>query len=86
MKFVFSRASRALVAFAIAFTLGAPGLRAARLQAPQGSIVGTVVEPSNGVPIPNVEVGIVGTTLETHTDSSGHFVFDAVPVGRYTSL
>ncbi len=82
MKFAFSRASRALVAFAIAFTLGAPVL-AQPVQAPQGSLVGTVVDSSNGVPIPNVEVGIVGTTLETHTDSSGHFVFDAVPVGRY---
>jgi outer membrane receptor protein involved in Fe transport len=51
--------------------------------APQGSIVGTVVDATTGVAIPNVDVGIVGSTIKTRTDAAGRFKFDAVAPGRY---
>ena len=82
MEFAYSRVSRALVAFAIAFIIAVPAV-AAPTETPIGSIVGTVVDASNGAPLPNVAVRVVGTKLETRTDAAGHFMLTAVPVGRF---
>lgn len=51
--------------------------------APQGSIVGVVVDAANGVAIPGVRVTIAGTSRETTTDATGHFKFDSLAVGSY---
>jgi outer membrane receptor protein involved in Fe transport len=41
------------------------------------------VDATTGVPIPNVEVGLVGTQTTTHTDAAGRFKFDSVLVGQH---
>ena len=75
MKFAFpTRVSRALVALAITLSFAVPVI-AAPSEAPIGSIVGSVVDASNGSPLPNVEVRLVGTSLVTRTDSAGRFRF-----------
>lgn len=44
------------------------------------SITGTVKDTStNGAPVVNALVSIVGTSLSTRTDASGHFTFTTVP-------
>ncbi|MGC1380257.1 MAG: TonB-dependent receptor [Candidatus Baltobacteraceae bacterium] len=86
MKFAPTRLARTLVAFASALSFAAPALAAPTPPpptAPIGSIVGTVIDATTGVAIPDVEVRIVGTTTQTATDAGGHFKFDSVPIGRY---
>jgi outer membrane receptor protein involved in Fe transport len=83
VKFAFTRVSRALVALALTLAFAAPALAEPPPIAPQGSIVGIVLDAANGVAIPNVQVRIVGTSRVTATDSAGRFKFDSVPVGRY---
>ncbi len=82
MEFASSRVLRALAALAIAFIIAIPAV-AAPTEAPIGSIAGTVVDASNGAPLPNVEVRLVGTRLVTRTDPAGRFTLTAVPVGRF---
>ncbi len=82
VKLACSRALRALIVLVIALRFAAPAV-AAPEQSPIGSIVGTVVDAANGIPLPGVAVTIVGTTFATQTDATGHFAFDAVPVGRH---
>ncbi len=82
VNFAFTRVSCALAALAMTLICAAP-VCAAPTTAPQGSIVGTVVDAATGVPVPGVQVRIVGTSYKTVTDNSGKFKFDAVPVGRY---
>jgi outer membrane receptor for ferrienterochelin and colicin len=77
------RASRALLALALAFFFAVPASADPQTTLP-GSIVGTVVDAANGVAIPNVEVVLNLTTMKTKSDASGHFRFDAVPIGTYT--
>jgi hypothetical protein len=47
-----------------------------------GVIAGTVVEPSTGLPIPNVEVRVLGTSRIARSDSGGAFAFK-LDAGRY---
>jgi outer membrane receptor protein involved in Fe transport len=86
MEFPLMRGLRAVIALAVALGVAAPVWALPSPPppiAPQGSIVGTVVDAATGVPLPGVQVGIVGTNNKTVSDSSGRFKFDAVPVGRY---
>ncbi len=83
MNCVLIRGLRAIVVLAVAFGFAVPVGAEPPPIAPQGSIVGTVVDAATGVPIPGVQVTIVGTKNETVTDSAGRFKFDAVPVGRH---
>jgi outer membrane receptor protein involved in Fe transport len=82
VKLACSRALRALIVLVIALRFAAPAV-AAPEKSPIGSIVGTVVDAANGIPLPGVAVTIIGTTFATQTDATGHFAFDAVPVGRH---
>jgi outer membrane receptor protein involved in Fe transport len=69
---------------ALVTTLGfAAPVCAQPMSAPQGSIVGLVVDAANGAPIPDVRIRIVGTKQETVTDGGGRFVLKSVAVGRY---
>jgi hypothetical protein len=45
-------------------------------------VAGTVFESTTGLPVPNVEVRILGTSRMAHTDSAGGFKFSLEP-GRY---
>jgi outer membrane receptor protein involved in Fe transport len=83
VKSLFSRALRALPALAIALCFAVPAVAEPPPIAPQGSIVGIVVDASNGSAIPNVKVSIVGTDRKTTTDASGRFKFDSVSVGSH---
>jgi hypothetical protein len=47
-----------------------------------GFIAGTVVEPSTGLPVPNVVVRVLGTTRLARSDSGGLFTL-ALESGRY---
>jgi hypothetical protein len=84
---VLSRASRALLALAIALFLAVPAGAAPSPPSgavPPGSITGVVVDASNGVPISGVEVGVTNSQQKATTDASGRFRIDALPIGSYT--
>jgi outer membrane receptor protein involved in Fe transport len=86
VKFAHVRITRALLVLAVAFGFAAPaGAQPTPPPpiAPQGSIVGTVVDAANGVPLPGVTVQIIGKNLKTTTDASGRFKLDSVPAGRH---
>ncbi len=51
-------------------------------QAQRGSIRGRVTEDGNGRPIPQTQVGIVGTALGTVTDGDGRYVINNVTAGQ----
>jgi hypothetical protein len=48
----------------------------------RGTLIGVVVEPSTGLPVPNVEVRVLGTTRLARSDSLGAFRFAFDP-GSY---
>ena len=62
----------ALVAMALSATL--VGARVVRAQG-GGVIAGTVVEPTTGLPVPNVEVRVLGTTRVVRSDGGGLFTW-----------
>jgi outer membrane receptor protein involved in Fe transport len=78
----FTRVSCWLLAGAIALSFVAPA-GAATPGASPGSINGTVADASSGVPIANVDVRVVGTTVATHTDASGRFTIASLAPGSY---
>jgi hypothetical protein len=45
-------------------------------------VAGTVIEPSTGLPVPNVDVRVLGTTRLARSDSAGAFTLVLEP-GRY---
>src|SRR4051812_13887126 len=47
-----------------------------------GALMGVVVEPSTGLPVPNVEVRVLGTDRTARSDTVGRFRFTLDP-GRY---
>ncbi len=56
-------------------------------QVDEGSVTGTVLDPAGAV-VPNAQVTLLNTDqgikLETHTGSSGEYVFSPVRIGHYT--
>ena len=48
----------------------------------QSVVAGTVVEPTTGLPVPNVEVRVLGTPRAARSDSAGGFTF-VLDAGRY---
>jgi Ca-activated chloride channel homolog len=64
--------------------IAAPFRPLASPQVTMGRIAGVIKDATSGTGIANVRVLIVGTTLNTQTDGSGGYRFDAVPVGTYT--
>lgn len=60
-----------------------PGLPVQPLQVAPGSIVGTVADATTGLPLPNVDVRVVGSSLATRTDAAGRFTLAALPPGSY---
>lgn len=53
-------------------------------QQKNGIVSGTVKEKITGIPLPNVNVFLSGTTLGAATDEKGSFEIKGVPDGRYT--
>jgi outer membrane receptor protein involved in Fe transport len=82
VKLIFLRASRMLLAFALALSCGLPSVAIAQSQY-TGALAGTVVDATTGVPISGVDVTAVGTHLTTKTDGAGHFQFDKMAPRRY---
>jgi outer membrane receptor protein involved in Fe transport len=78
----YSRAWHWAFALAIALSISVPA-RAAEPSVSPGSITGTVADASSGVPIANVEIGVLGTPLATRTDASGHFLVASLAPGSY---
>jgi TonB-dependent receptor len=59
-------------------------LKTSTINPNDGSIIkGTVIEESTGKSLPSVNVNIVGTNLNTTTDSQGNFSFRNVKAGKY---
>ncbi|MEO7475189.1 MAG: TonB-dependent receptor [Gemmatimonadales bacterium] len=52
-------------------------------QGPTGRIEGQVHDPA-GIPLPEAQVHLVGTTFGVRTDSRGHYFINNVPAGRYS--
>jgi choice-of-anchor B domain-containing protein len=46
--------------------------------------IGTLVNTESGLPIADAEITLLGTPLHAHTDSTGAFEFESVPLGVYT--
>lgn len=59
----------------IACVIFAMGVAATAHAQGHGVVAGLVVEPSTGLPIPNVEVRVLGTSRFTRSDSIGGFKF-----------
>ena len=59
---------------------------AAIVHAYNGRITGTVTAISSESPIPFASIRVDGSNLGTMADSSGHFIFDHIPVGRQTII
>ena len=73
------RTTRLMIAAGVIGVVAPP----ARVAGQSGAVVaGTVVEPSTGLPVPNVEVHVLGTTRLTRSDSLGGFTLMLDP-GRY---
>lgn len=52
-------------------------------QQPTQTIRGTVTDESAGLPLPGVNIVIMGTTTGTETNREGNFELDDIKVGRY---
>ena len=56
-------------------------------QVDEGSVTGTVLDPTGAV-VPNASVTLLNTdqglTLQSHSDASGNYVFSPVRIGNYT--
>ncbi|HTX59009.1 MAG TPA: carboxypeptidase regulatory-like domain-containing protein, partial [Verrucomicrobiae bacterium] len=63
-------------AFAIPASAATPGV-------PIGSIVGTVDDATTGLPLPNVDVRVVGSPATARSDAAGHFTLLSLPPGSY---
>ena len=48
-----------------------------------GSIEGTIVDGTNGEPLPGVNILLIGTVLGTTTDLDGHYAIKRIPPGSY---
>ena len=57
---------------------------ASAAQAQRGSIRGRVTEEGNDRPIPQTQVGIVGSTIGALTDGDGRYVLNSVAPGQVT--
>ncbi len=51
---------------------------------PTGTVLGTVIDATDQIPLVGVNVVIAGTTLGTTTDAGGRFLIPAVPAGTQT--
>jgi len=56
---------------------------AAQAQRPNAAIRGQAVEQGTGNPVQGARITLVGTTKAVSSDTSGHFVFDALTPGLY---
>jgi hypothetical protein len=74
------RSTSALVVAATVISVVMPARRA--IGQVQAVVAGAVVEPSTGLPIPNVEVRVLGTNRLTRSDSLGGFTL-LLDAGRY---
>jgi len=74
-----TRAARRAVILLLAMV---SSLAARSTRGQSGVIAGTVVEPSSGLPVPNVEVRVLGTSRLARSDSGGVFAF-RLDAGRY---
>jgi hypothetical protein len=69
--------------------LGAGALTAAQprhahaAQRPSALITGRVIDQSSRTPIARARVLLLGTPLDTASDSAGHFAHDGLPAGTY---
>ena len=80
MTGLFSKPSVALMNVVVAtLTFAASGTAGAQ---GRGWIAGAVVEPTTGLPVPNVEVRVLGTSRVARSDSLGGFTLVLDP-GRY---
>ena len=66
----------------VVMALGAFAPAASARAQSRSVVAGAVVEPSTGLPIPNVEVRVLGTNRLTRSDSLGGFTL-ALDAGRY---
>ncbi|HTU81152.1 MAG TPA: carboxypeptidase regulatory-like domain-containing protein, partial [Candidatus Acidoferrales bacterium] len=77
---------RVLLAYAsIGASLCALSLAAAAATPPgpyPGSVVGSVVDATTGLPLPNVQVRVVNSKLSAKTDPSGRFTLPPLAPGN----
>ncbi|HEY0784313.1 MAG TPA: carboxypeptidase regulatory-like domain-containing protein [Acidobacteriaceae bacterium] len=79
---------RRIACYAVAATcLLLAGVPLALAQVDEGSVTGTVQDPSGAV-VPNASVTLLNTdqglSLQTHSDNAGSYVFSPVRIGNYT--
>jgi hypothetical protein len=70
------------IVVALAGLVAFGGLSARAHAQARGRIEGVIVEPSTGLPVPNVEVRMLGTQFVARTDSLGSFAMN-LDEGRY---
>jgi hypothetical protein len=72
---------RALICLTAVFALGIP----AQSHAQDTTIVrGFVTDASNGLPLPEATVAVVGSELSAQTDAAGVFQLEGLPLGAVT--
>ena len=76
-RFGHARCRGALQGVLVGLLLMSPAMTRAQ----QGTLSGRVVDRSSGAPLPRVEIVLLGDNRQVTTDSSGRFLFIAVPAG-----
>lgn len=69
-----------IVPSAVAFTFA---IAAFVMKSATSTLSGSVTDSQTSSPVSGATVHIDGTSMSTRTDSSGYFVFQSVPAGRY---
>lgn len=76
--------TRRLIIALMAYAIGLACVYAQNTKATDANIVGHVIDTESGEHLPGCLVKILGTSLATVTDASGHYVFRDLKPGDYT--
>ncbi|MDE6525765.1 MAG: carboxypeptidase-like regulatory domain-containing protein, partial [Muribaculaceae bacterium] len=76
--------TRRLIIALMAYAIGLTCVYAQSTKATDANIVGHVIDTESGEHLPGCLVKILGTSLATVTDASGHYVFRDLKPGDYT--
>ncbi|MDE7145632.1 MAG: carboxypeptidase-like regulatory domain-containing protein, partial [Duncaniella sp.] len=75
---------RRIITLLMAYTIGITCISAQNQKVTDANIGGHVIDTENGEHMPGCLIKILGTSLATVTDASGHYIFRDLKPGDYT--